>query len=488
MAMIARLTPSRYVVRPIAQAAAFVARRLQPSVVALSIAIATSGCLVGPNYKRPPTTQPDVFRGADETQASAASIADDKWWQIFDDDVLQALIRSALEHNDDVRLAAARILEAQAQLGITRADQFPNVSGGVDVLGQRTSAALGFPPQNVGAVQIQASAAWELDFWGKFRRATESARAQLLSTEWARRAVLTTLISQVSTAYFELRALDLELDISRRTLESRRESLQLAQVREQGGVTSLLDVRQAEQLVYSATGEIATLEREIGQQENFLSFLVGGNPGPIARGQPLADQPHQPDVPAGLPSALIERRPDIQRAEQDIVAANAQIGVARAAYFPQIALTGSGGFESTALMSLFTTTSAIWTAAASATAPIFTAGRTRSQVALAEARREQATIAYQQTVRQAFREVSDALIGYRKLREFREQQALLFTAAQDARRLAQVRYEGGVTSYLEVLDADTRLFDAELGLAQAELGERSGFVEIYRALGGGWTE
>jgi outer membrane protein, multidrug efflux system len=454
----------------------------------LSMAIVTSGCLVGPNYKRPPVNQPDTFRGVDDTAAaSTASIADEKWWQLFDDETLQTLIRTALEHNDDVRLAAARILEAQAQLGIARADQFPTVSAGVDVLGQRPSAALGFPSRNIGAVQIEASAAWELDFWGKFRRATESARAQLIATEWGRRAVLTTLVSQVSSAYFGLRALDLELDISRRTLESRRQSLQLAQVREQGGVTSLLDVRQAEQLVFSATGEIATLEREIAQQENFLSFLLGGNPGSIARGKPLSDQPHRSDVPAGLPSALIERRPDIQRAEQEIVAANAQIGVARAAYFPQIALTGSGGFESTALASLLTPTNAIWAAAASATAPIFTAGRTRSQVALAQARREEAAIAYQQTVRQAFREVSDALIGYRKLREFREQQALLFGAAQDARRLAQVRYEGGVTSYLEVLDADTRLFDAELGLAQAELAERSGFVEIYRALGGGWN-
>jgi multidrug efflux system outer membrane protein len=298
--------------------------------------------------------------------------------------------------------------------------------------------------------------------------------------------VLTTLVSQVSTAYFGLRALDLELDISRRTLESRQQSLQLAQVRERGGVTSLLDVRQAEQLVYSATGEIATLEREIAQQENFLSVVVGGNPGPVARGLALADQPAQPDVPAGLPSGLIERRPDIQRAEQQLVAANAQIGVARAAYFPQIALTGSGGFESTALTTLLTGSSAIWSAAAAATQPIFNAGRTRSQVAVAEARSVEAVIAYQQTIRQAFREVSDALVGYKKLREFREQQALLVTAARDTRRLAEIRYEGGATSYLEVLDADTRLFDAELGLAQAELSERSALVEIYRALGGGW--
>jgi outer membrane protein, multidrug efflux system len=356
----------------------------------------------------------------------------------------------------------------------------------VDVLGERPSAALGFPPRNIGAVAIQGSAAWELDFWGKFRRATESARAQLLAAEWGRRAVLTTLVSQVSSAYFSLRALDLELDISRRTLASRQESLELARVREQGGATSLLDVRQAEQLVYGATGEIATLERQIAQQENFISVLLGSNPDAIARGRALTEQPHQADVPAGLPSALIERRPDIQRAEQTLVAANAQIGVARAAYFPQISLTGSGGFESTALAALFTGTNAIWTAAAAATQPIFTAGRTRSQVALAEARRQEAVVEYQQTIRQAFREVSDALVGYRKLREFREQQTLLFNAAQDARRLAQIRYEGGVTSYLEVLDADTRLFDAELGLAQAELSELTALVEIYRALGGGW--
>jgi multidrug efflux system outer membrane protein len=446
-----------------------------------------AGCTVGPNYKRPPVDSPDAYRGADApAAATAASLGDEGWWQLFQDETLQSLIRTALEHNYDVQMAAARILEAQAQLGITRADQFPNVSAGVDVLGQRPSVALGFPSTNVGAVEVRASVAWELDFWGQFRRATEGARAQLLASVWGRRAIVTTLVSQVTSAYFGLRALDLELDISRRTLASRQDSLQLTQAREQGGVTSLVDVRQAEQLVYSATGEIATLEREIAQQENFISVLVGSNPGPVTRGRTLTDQPHQPAVPAGLPSALIERRPDIQRSEQQLVAANAQIGVARAAYFPQIALTGSAGFESTALATLFTGTNVIWTAAAAATQPIFTAGRTRSQVAVAEARRQEATISYQQTIRQAFREVSDALIGYRKLREFREQQALLFGSAQDARRLAEIRYEGGATGYLEVLDADTRLFAAELGLAQAELSELSELVEIYRALGGGW--
>jgi multidrug efflux system outer membrane protein len=438
---------------------------------------------VGPDYKRPPTSVPEDFHGP---AAEGGSIAEAPWTLVFPDEVLQSLIRSALARNDSVRLAAARILEAQAQLGITRADQFPQVSAGVDVLAERPSAALGFPAENIHAAALQASMAWELDFWGKYRRANEAARATLLASEWGRRAVLTTLVGQVSAAYFGLRALDAELDISRRTLDSRRESLHLTQVREQGGATSLVDVRQAEQLVYGATGEIATLERQIAQQENFISFLTGANPGPIPRGLALTAQPHAPEVPAGLPSALIERRPDIQQSELQLVAANAQIGVARAAYFPDIALTASGGFESTALAALFTGTNAIWATTIAVTQPLFTAGRTKSQVALAEARREEAAIAYQQTIRQAFREVADALIGYQKLREFREQQALLFASAGDARRLADVRYQGGATSYLEVLDAETRVFDAELGLAQAQLGELGGLVEVYRALGGGW--
>ena len=453
----------------------------------LCLSIAAAGCLVGPDYKRPPTAVPDAFRARIDTPAAGRSLGDEPWMQVFPDAVLQSLIQTALQQNDDVRLAAARILDAQAQLGITRADQFPQTSAGVDVLGQRPAAALGFPKRNIAAVAVQGSMSWELDFWGRYRRATEGARAILLASEWGRRAVLTTLVGQVSDAYFGLRALDAELDISRRTLTSRQESLRLTQVREQGGATSLVDVRQAEQLVYGATGEIATLERQIAQQENFISLLLGNNPGPIARGLGLTEQPHAPEVPAGLPSALIERRPDIQLAEQQLVAANAQIGVARSAYFPNIALTASGGFESTALATLFAGTNAIWSATLAATEPLFTAGRTRSQVALAEARREEAIVVYQQTIRQAFREVADALVGYQKLREFREQQMLLFASAQDARRLVDVRYQGGATSYLEVLDADTRLFEAELGLAQAQLGELTGLVELYRALGGGWT-
>jgi multidrug efflux system outer membrane protein len=403
---------------------------------------------------------------------------------------LQTLIRTGLVQNFDLRIAATRILQAEAQLGITRADQYPRLNGTFTGLGQRARSAgvNDGNPVTGGAAQVLGSASWALDFWGQYRRATEAAQAQLLATQWGQRAVMTTLVSQLANAYFDLRSLDMQLEISRRTLESRQESLRLTQVRERGGATSLVDVRQAEQLVYTATGEIATLEREITQQENFISVLLGNNPSPIARGRALTDQPHPTDVPAGLPSSLLERRPDIQRAEQQLVAANANIGVAKAAYFPQITLTGSGGFASTSLGTLFSGPAAVWTVTAALTQPIFTAGRTRSQVALAEARNQELLLTYQQTIKQAFREVSDALIGYRKDREFREQQELLFTSAQDARRLAQLRYEGGATSYLEVLDADTRLFAAELGVAQARASELASLVEIYRALGGGWQQ
>jgi multidrug efflux system outer membrane protein len=253
----------------------------------LLMAAAFGACTVGPDYKRPPVAAPDAFR-AQGAAPSTTSIGDAKWWDVFEDDALQSLIHLALQQNDDVRLAAGRVLEAQAQLGITRADQWPSVAANAGVLGERPASALGFPSRNIGAIQVQGSVAWELDFWGRYRRATEASRAQLVASEWGRRAVITSLISQVAAAYFDLRALDLELDISRRTLASRQESLRLTQVREQGGVTSLLDVRQAEQLVYGATGEIATLEREIEQQENFISLLVGNNPGAVARGRRTA--------------------------------------------------------------------------------------------------------------------------------------------------------------------------------------------------------
>jgi multidrug efflux system outer membrane protein len=447
----------------------------------------SAGCTVGPNYRRPPVTAPETFRGAPAAAASGEaprSFGEQRWSQVFQDQVLQALITTAVAQNFDVRIAASRILQAEALYGITRADRFPTVTGQAQGQVQHGTVIAGQSLPTVGSGQFGASLSWELDFWGKYRRASEAARAEIAATEWGRRAILTSLVSQVASGYFDLRALDLELAIAQRTLSSRQESLELTRVRESGGVTSLVDVRQAEQLVHSAEGQIVDLERRIEQQENFISVLLGRLPGAVSRGRALTDQPHAPAVPAGIPSALLERRPDIQQAEQLIVAANAQIGVARAAYFPQISLTASGGVASSALATLFT--NGTWGAAVGVLQPIFTAGRTRSQVQLAQARTDEAALVYQQTIQQAFREVSDALVGYRRSQEFRATQEQLLQSAQDARRLADLRYRGGASSYLEVLDSDTRLFVAELGLVQAQRDELAAFVEIYRALGGGW--
>ncbi|MEN3338070.1 MAG: outer membrane protein multidrug efflux system [Acidobacteriota bacterium] len=461
-------------------------RRLWPRLPVLAVCLLEGACLVGPNHVKPALPVPETFRGA--SVAGPAALADARWWDVFADEQLQALVRTATTGNYDVRIAAARIEQAEAQVGITRSNQYPSVGLDVQAGGQRTPALGTSEARTAAAVLVRGRAAWELDFWGRYRRGTEAARARLLATEWGQRAVMSTLVSRVADGYFTLRALDLELDIARRTLASRRESLDLARIREQGGATSLVDVRQAEQLVYSAAGTIAEFERRVEQQENFLSVLLGGFPGPVARGRELTAQPHAPEVPAGLPSALLERRPDIQAAEQEIIAANAEIGVARAAYFPSITLTGMGGLQSTALGALFSGGAVGWTAAAGLAQPLFTGGRTRSQVAFAEAARTEATLAYERTVKQAFLEVSDALVGYRKAQEFRAQQELLVDAAQDGRRLADIRYRGGATSYLEVLDAETRLFNAELSLADARLSELADFVELYRALGGGWEK
>jgi outer membrane protein, multidrug efflux system len=458
--------------------------------VALSM-LSTAACTVGPDYKRPVVTVPEGYRGAASAGGSVPSVAslgDQRWWEVFQDDQLRSLLATAVRQNFDVRIAAVRILQAQAQLGVVRADQFPTVQAGAGSARQRLPESVQSAAVETSALQIGVATTWELDFWGKFRRATEAARADLLASEWGRRAVITSLVSQVAGAYFQLRALDLDLDIATRTAASRRESLRLTEVRATGGATSLLDVRQAEQLVFGAAGEIADLERQIEQQENFISTLLGTNPGSVPRGRSLTDQPHAPDVPVGLPSALLERRPDIAQAEQRLIAANADIGAAKAAYFPQISLTGAGGFQSAALSTLFTGPAGLWSVGGAIVQPVFTAGRTRSGVELARARREEATLVYQQTIQQSLRDVSDALVAYRKGREFREQLELLDRSADAARRLAELRYQGGATSYLEVLDSDTRLFAAELGLAQAQLSELLALVQIYRSLGGGWQE
>jgi len=461
---------------------------------AVALALAASACTVGPNYKRPVVNLPDAYRGSAPPAATAAdqpSIGDQEWWQLFQDEQLQKLIRTALRQNFDVRIAAARVAEARAQLGITRADQFPQLDASALAERERVSASpVPFPLQEYerNVFQVGGSASWEVDFWGRFRRATEAARATLAATEWGRRAVVTSLVAQVAEAYFRLRAIDFNLDIARQTLASRQESLRLTRVRASGGASSELDVRQAEQLVFGASATIVDLERQAEQQENLISLLLGNDPAAVPRGRTLTDQPLIPEVPTGLPSALLEHRPDIVEAEQTVVAANANIGVARANYLPELSLTGSGGLQSAALSSLLTGPAAFFTAGASLIQPVFTAGRTRSQVELAKARHEEALLAYQQTILQSLRDVSDALIAYRRDREFREQQQLLTRSADDALRLTTVRYQGGASSYLEVLDADTRLFAAQLVLAQAQLNERLALVQIYRALGGGWEQ
>jgi outer membrane protein, multidrug efflux system len=461
-------------------------------LIAVSLVVLLlSGCAVGPNYKRPSVDVPGAYRGASPqqaTQSAPASLADLKWWDVFQDKQLQDLIHTALQWNYDIRIAATRILEAQAQVGITRADGLPTISAGAQSFDQRSARQKFFPAFDSSAHQVDLSLAWDLDFWGKYRRATESARASLLATQWAREAVISTLVSDVASAYFQLRELDLELEISRRTLASRQDSLQITQMLANGGATSMLDVRQAEQLVFTAAETIPDLERRIEQQENFISTLLGNNPGSIVRGTKLTEQPHPPEVPSGLPSSLLERRPDIRQAEAQLIAANAQIGVAKAAYFPQISLTTSGGFQSSALTSLFTGPAGLWNFGGSLAQPIFAGGRIRSNVRFTEARQQEAALVYQQTIQQGFRGVSDALIEYRKDREFREQQEQLALSAQDAARLSETRYRGGATSYLEVLTNETNYFNAELGLAQAQLNELLGLVRIYRNLGGGWQE
>ena len=466
------------------------ARFLSASLCAAAVIL--GGCLSGPNYKRPSVNVPELYRGVPEdaaTKSAAAALGEQKWWDVFQDQELQKLIRTALTQNYDARIAATRVLEAQAQVGITRADQFPTINGVGTGASLRNPAIGPIPSYEYTYGRISASAAWDLDFWGKYRRATEAARANLLASEWAQREVNATLVANVAAGYFQLRELDLELNISKRALDSRRESLELTKTLEEHGINTILDVRQAEQLVFTASAEITDLERRIGQQEDFLSVLLGNNPGPISpRGKELVEQPHAPAVPAGLPSALLERRPDIRQSEQLLIAANARIGIARAAYFPDISLTATPGFQSSALQSLFNGSSGLWTFAGTVTQPIFTAGKLRSGVRLAEAQQQEAVLTYQQAIQGAFRDVSDALIAYQKNQEFRAQEELLANSAQDAAKLSEMRYQAGTTNYLEVLTNETNYFSADLGLAQARLNELLALVQIYKALGGGWEQ
>jgi multidrug efflux system outer membrane protein len=420
---------------------------------------------------------------------AATSLGNEKWWDVYQDPVLTQLIHTAIQQNYDVRIAAARVLEAQAQVGITRANQFPSTSVGAGVSSQQSAKVSNlFPAYQVNSGQLNLSVIWNLDFWGKYRRQTEEARAQLLATQWGQQAVISSLVANVATAYFQLRALDSELEISQRTLGSRQQSLQLTRVLETHGGASDLDVSQSEQLVYTASETIPDLERQIEQQENQLSILLGENPGPIPRGRILTEQPVPENVPPGLPSELLERRPDVREAEANMMAANAQIGVAKAAFFPSISLTGSGGLASNVLSHFLQQPSQTWNAGLNITQPIFEGGALRSGLRLSRAQYQEEVLTYEQTIQDALEQVSNALVADQKDREFREQQELLTRAAQRTDELSEVLYRNGGVSYLQVLTAETNYFGAELNLVQAQLNERLALVELYQSLGGGWQQ
>jgi multidrug efflux system outer membrane protein len=452
-----------------------------------------TGCMLGPDYQRPTLPLPAQHRDAEPPAPGreAVSLANLQWFELFRDESLQALVHTAIQQSYDVRIAVGRILEAQAQLGITRSFLFPQLDANGTVARDRLSEErfLTAPSgQNEGnTFLLGLSLFYEIDLWGRLRRETEAARAELLSTEWAQRAVLVTLVANVARAYFELRELDLDLEIARRTFASREKSLRLTRARHEEGIATRLDIRQAEQLLYTTAARIPDLERLIAQKENEIRLLLALPPGDIRRGLPLTEQPLPPEVPAGLPAALLERRPDIRQAEELLVAANARIGAAKALYFPTFSLTGFLGLESDDLKDFTSATARTWTIGLNLLQPIFYAGRIRS-INEAEAARLLQTLAqYEQVIQTAFREVSDALVGYRKSREQRVQQELLVVALVDSASLANVRFLGGIDSYLPVLDAERELFDAELELARVRASELLNLVQLYRALGGGWT-
>jgi multidrug efflux system outer membrane protein len=459
-------------------------------IVLLAAAIvALGGCTVGPNYKRPQVPAAPAFRGADNADVNGGdtSIADKSWEQVFRAPELQTLIRTALANNYDLRIAAQHILEQQAQVRIVHAQELPSINAGGTGVGAELPASLG---KSIGSPLVfgsfSLSGSWSPDFWGLYRRQTEAARAQLLAQTWAQRAVRLSIVEQVATTYIDLRALDRQLEIARDTLKTRQESVELTTRLEGGGAVPLSDLRQAEELLYTATSQIPQIEQNIQQQENALRFLLGQNPGPVAHtdAEALAEPPQ--NLPPGLPSQLLERRPDIQQSEQQLIAANAQIGVARAQFFPQLSISASAGLGGDALANLFDPAGRTIYGLGSLAQPLFAGGKLRGQLQLAEETKQEMVLTYQRTIAGAFRDVSNALIWLNKQRAAREQQEKLVAAAQDATRLARMRYQGGATSYLEVLTTDSTLFSAQLNLVAAQQAEALTFVQLYGALGGGW--
>jgi outer membrane protein, multidrug efflux system len=451
----------------------------------------TAGCRVGPNYLRPPVTAPAVYRGADEAPTSSVdhnSFGDRQWAQVFREPELQDLIRLALENNFDMRIAAQRVVEEQAQLRITRSQQFPTIGGGATGIGADVGNLVGngLPTGAIVAGTFNLSAVWTPDFWGLYRRQTEAERAQLLGQVWAQRAIRITIVQQVATAYLHLRSLDEQLAIAKQTLKARQESVELTRTLESGGSVPLADLRQAEELEYSASVQIPLLEQQIQQEENALRLLLGQTPGPVARTDPNALAPAPQDLPIGIPSRLLARRPDIMQAEQQLIAANARIGVVRAQFFPQLLVAASGGVGGSDFSTIFDPAGRLIFGVGALTQPIFQGGRLRGQLQLSEETKKEMVLNYQKTIAGAFRDVSNALIAVNKQRSTREQQEKLVAAAEDAARLAQVRYQGGATNYLEVLTTDSNLFSAQLDLVGSREREAQSLVQLYEALGGGW--
>jgi multidrug efflux system outer membrane protein len=466
-----------------------VAKR-QPLLAALLAASVISGCMVGPNYHRPAVQPATAFRDVSanpEAQAKVASYADLPWWQVFQDPQLQDLIHIALKQNYDLLIATERINAARAQVVVTRSSLFPQVSGNGNFTGGKE---YNFQTK-YNFLATTADAAFQLDFFGKLRRATEAARAELLATEDARQTVILTLVSDVASDYFTLLQLDLELEITHETVTTQQDSVKLTNLRLDHGVATKLDVLQAQQVLDTANAQIPDLERQIAQEENALNILLGNYPQGITRGRPLIEQNLPPEVPPGLPSALIERRPDIREAEQELVASNAEVGVAKAQFFPQISLTGSGGGafgRSSAFSGLMSSQLGIWSYGAQVSQPIFTGGALSGNLKYAKSQFEQALLSYRQTIQKAFGDTSDALIGYQKDHQVRVAQEQTVADLRESVRLSILRYTGGTTNYLEVLDGQRSLFGAELTLAQARGSEYQSLVQLYRALGGGWQQ
>jgi len=448
-------------------------------------------CKLGPNYKRPPLSVPGDYRGApppvtgQQTPPAQEPFGDMKWWAVLQDETLQNLIKEALANNYNMQIATARILQAGANLGITRANQFPTVNGSFGVSNiQSLPLFPGSPTVDTASLQLN----YIVDFWGQFRRATEAARADLLGTRYAQDVVRITLVAQVAIAYFQLRAFDQQLEISKKTLADDKEIVRINTVKFKGGESALTDVLQAQLLQEQAEASIISITQSIEQTENQISILLGRNPGPIPRGLPLTQQPHAPDVPVGLPSAILQRRPDVLQAEQNLVAFNANVGVAKAAFFPQISLTGAFGAQSTALTSFLAGPATVWAVGGQVVQPIFEGGRIKSNYRLAWAQRDEAELAYKQTVLQAFGDVSNSLVGYRQSQRFRMQLQQQTDTYKQAADLANVRFLGGYTSFLEVLVTQQQYFTSEINLTQAWFTEVQTYVQLYQALGGGWQQ